>query len=237
MRELAERFRSEIISRLDSLFEGQEDALLEAATIFADTIRRGGIIRAFGSGHSFASALEICGRAGGYIQTRLLREPSEGIYEMLDGVGDQLWLHTDLRPEDCLVVISNSGRNPLPVELAIHARAAGIRVVAVTALSVSRDETSRSKSGLRLFEVADVVLDNKSTFGDAALKVEGLPTKVGGTSTYTGCMLLDCAIMTSFELLLEDGLEPPLYLSANIDGGPQHNQALLDRYRDRLAEY
>ncbi|HJA30010.1 MAG TPA: SIS domain-containing protein [Candidatus Olsenella pullicola] len=237
MKGTAERFKDEIISRLNTVFDGQEDALHEAAVIFADTIERGGIIRAFGSGHSHANALEICGRAGGYIQTKVVREPAWGIYEMIDGVGDQFWLKLDLRPEDCLVVISNSGRNPLPVELAMHAQEAGVKVIAVTAVDVSRASTSRSKSGKRLFEVADVVLDNKSTFGDAALEVDGLATRVGGTSLYTGCLLLDCAVMESYDILLERGVQPPLFMSANVDGGPEFNQRLLDQFKERLAEY
>lgn len=85
MYKTAERFKEEIIKRIDEVTEGQDEAIHEAATIFADTIERGGIIRAFGSGHSFGNALEICGRAGGYIQTRIIREPSTGIYEMLNG--------------------------------------------------------------------------------------------------------------------------------------------------------
>ena len=138
MGDSAARFKAEVLRRLDTVLDGQEDALHQAATIFANTIERGGIIRAFGSGHSHANALEICGRAGGYIQTKVVREPAWGIYEMIDGVGDQFWLKLDLRPEDCLVVISNSGRNPLPIELAQHAQEAGVPVIAVTALEVSR---------------------------------------------------------------------------------------------------
>ncbi len=237
MTSTAERFKAEVLRRLDTVIDGQEDALHEAAIIFADTIERGGIIRAFGSGHSHANALEICGRAGGYIQTKVVREPAWGIYEMIDGVGDQFWLKLDLRPEDCLVVISNSGRNPLPVELALHAREAGVKVIAVTAREVSAAGTSRSKTGKRLFECADVVLDNKSSFGDAALEVEGIPTRVGGTSLYTGCLLLDCAVMESLDILVERGVQPPLFMSANVDGGPEFNQRLLDRFKDRLAEY
>ena len=126
MGDSAARFKAEVLRRLDTVLDGQEDALHQAATIFANTIERGGIIRAFGSGHSHANALEICGRAGGYIQTKVVREPAWGIYEMIDGVGDQFWLKLDLRPEDCLVVISNSGRNPLPIELAQHAQEAGV---------------------------------------------------------------------------------------------------------------
>ena len=114
---------------------------------------------------------------------------------------------------------------------------AGISVIAVTAREVSAAGTSRSKTGKRLFECADVVLDNKSTFGDAALEVEGIATKVGGTSLYTGCLLLDCVVMESLDILLERGVVPPLYMSANVDGGPEFNQRLLDQFKDRLAEY
>ena len=83
MLKTAERFKAEILRRLDEVTEGQDEAIHEAAVIMADTIERGGIIRAFGSGHSHANALEICGRAGGYIQTKIVREPALGIYEML----------------------------------------------------------------------------------------------------------------------------------------------------------
>lgn len=237
MNKTAERFKSEIIRRLDDVTEGQDAAIHEAGVVFADTIQRGGIIRAFGSGHSFGNALEICGRAGGYIQTRLIREPSSGIYEMLNGTGEQFMLKLDLRPEDCLVIISNSGRNPLGIEMADIARQWGVKTIVVTALDVSKAGTSRRKDGKLLYEFGDVILDNKSSFGDACLEVDGLATKVGGTSLYTGCMLLDCAIMESFDILLERGIKPPIFMSANVDGGPEFNQRLLDQFRDRLTEY
>ena len=237
MNATAERFKAEIIKRLDEVTEGQEEAIREAGVILADTVERGGIIRAFGSGHSYGNALEISGRAGGYIQTRIINEPARGHYEMVDGTGDQFWLHLDIRPQDCLVIISNSGRNPLGVELALHAREAGIKVIVVTALAVSRAGTSRDGSGKLLYELGDVVLDNKSSFGDACIDVEGLDTKVGGTSLYTGCLLLDCAVMESLDILLSRGIKPPVFMSANVDGGPEFNQRLLDQFKDRLAEF
>ena len=82
-----------------------------------------------------------------------------------------------------------------------------------------------------------MVLDNRSAFGDAAIDVEGLDTKVGGTSLYTGCLLLDCAIMESLDILVGRGIQPPVFKSANIDGGPEFNQRLLDTFKDRLAEF
>lgn len=79
MNKTAERFKAEILRRLDEVTEGQDEAIHEAATVFANTIERGGIIRAFGLGHAYANTLEICGRAGGYIQARIINEPSRGI--------------------------------------------------------------------------------------------------------------------------------------------------------------
>ena len=192
MNKTAERFKAEILRRLDEVTEGQDEAIHEAATIFANTIERGGIIRAFGSGHSYANALEICGR---------------------------------------------SGRNPLSIDMARIAQERGIKTIVVTALEVSRAGTSRHKSGRLLYEYGDVVLDNRSAFGDAAIDVEGLDTKVGGTSLYTGCLLLDCAIMESLDILVGRGIQPPVFKSANIDGGPEFNQRLLDTFKDRLAEF
>ena len=237
MNKTAQRFKDEIIRRLDEVTDGQDEAIHEAGTYFADTIERGGVIRAFGSGHSLANALEICGRAGGYIQTRLIREPSWGTFERLQGTGKLFMDKVDLRPEDTLVVISNSGRNPLPVEMAEIAQDKGVKVVAVTALEVSRAGRSLAADGKLLYQVADVVLDNKSTFGDAALEVEGMSTKVGGTSLYTGCILLDCAVMESLDILIERGVTPPVFMSANVDGGPEFNQRLIDKFADRLTEF
>lgn len=156
---------------------------------------------------------------------------------MLNGTGEQFMHKLDLRPQDCLVVISNSGRNPLGIDIAELAQKKGVKTIVVTALEVSKAGTSRRADGKLLYEFGDVVLDNKSSFGDACIDVEGLDTKVGGTSLYTGCMLLDCAIMESLDILLERGVTPPVFMSANVDGGPEFNQKLLDKFADRLAEY
>lgn len=203
----------------------------------ADTIEKGGIIQSFGSGHSYGNALEISGRAGGFIQTKIINEPSRGSYEMIEGVGTQFMKHLDLRKDDTLVLISNSGRNPLGIEIAMGAKELGLHMIVVTAYEIASTSTSRHSSGKMLHEFADVILDNRSIFGDSCIEVEQLPVKVGGTSLYTGCMLLDCAVLDALDILLEKGIVPPVYMSANVDGGPQFNQTYLDMYKDRLTQY
>lgn len=237
MSTIAERFNKEIVKKLSDITKGQEKQLHKAGEIFAETIEKGGIIQSFGSGHSYGNALEISGRAGGFIQTKIINEPSRGIYEMLEGSGTAFMKQLDLRKEDTLVLISNSGRNPMSIEMAMAAKAMGVAIIVVTAYDVATHSTSRHSSGKMLHEFADVILDNRSIFGDACIEVSGLSVKVGGTSLYTGSMLLDCAIMEALQILLDKGIEPPLFLSANIDGGPEYNQKMLDMFKHRLTQF
>lgn len=234
---IAQKFQDAILHQLASVTKNQEEQLHQAGQIMADTIEKGGIIQSFGSGHSYGNALEISGRAGGFIQTKVINEPSRGIYESVQGVGQIFMKQLDLRKEDTLILISNSGRNPLGVEMAMIAKEMGISLIVVTAFDVASHSTSRHTSGKMMHEFADVILDNHSIFGDACIAVEGLDVKVGGTSLYTGCMLLDWAVMEAIQILLDKGITPPLFKSANIDGGPAYNQSLLDQFKHRLTQF
>lgn len=234
---IAEKFQDAIIEKLRTILVGQEEQIHKAGKLIAETVKNNGIIQSFGSGHSYGNALEISGRAGGLIQTKIINEPAKGIYEMVEGVGKEFFKHLDLRKEDTLILISNSGRNPLSIELAMEAKRLGVPIIVVTAFDVSSHSASRHSSGKLLYEFADVVLDNQSIFGDACIDVEGLPVKVGGTSLYTGCMLLDCAVLEALEILLNEGITPPVFMSANVDGGPEFNAEMLNKFKDRLAEY
>ena len=110
----------------------------------------------------------------------------------------------------------------------------GNPLIVVTALGVSKASTSRHSSGKLLYEFADVVLDNQSQFGDAALDIEGLDCKVCGTSSFAGCLLLQQMMYEAIRDMAEKGYAPPVYKSANIDGGPEFNHALEAKYADRI---
>ena len=132
----------------------EQEHIEAAAQLFADSIINGGIIQAFGAGHSNAGALELTHRAGGFIPTKNIKEPAGGAYEVVEGVGTTFMKKVDVREHDVVVVISNSGRNPLPLEIALGSKAKGAKVIAVTSLTASKGLTSRHSSGKRLFEGA-----------------------------------------------------------------------------------
>lgn len=219
---------------MEGLETSQQKNIHQAALLISSSIRNGGILQAFGSGHSYASAIEICGRAGGLISSKQIKDLSGGIYESVEGNAYFLMRCVDIHPADVFILISNSGRNPLTIEMADYIKKKGNKIIVVTALDVSKASASRHSSGKLLYEFADVVLDNKSQIGDAALEVEGLDTRVCGTSSFAACLLLQQTIYEAVRDMTAYGYEPPVYKSANIDGGREFNNRLEEKYGSRI---
>lgn len=205
-----------------------------AARIVADTVERDGIVHVFGSGHSQLLAIETAGRAGGLAAIEVIFDPGQGKAETLEGYASTLLRDYVLQPPDCLIVISNSGRNASPIEMAQLGRDAGLKVVALTARDFSRSVSSRHSSGAHLFELADAVLDTCGAAGDAAVRVEGAPATTGPTSTVIGASLLNAMLVEAIAELVRRGVEPPIFVSQNVDDFKAHNDALRERYRGRV---
>ncbi|MFB6469211.1 SIS domain-containing protein [Cytobacillus sp. Hz8] len=218
----------------DKLERTQAENIHKAAQIVAEGIMNGGITQAFGSGHSYAAAIEVSGRAGGLISSKVIMDPAGGMYESVEGVGTLLTHRLQIKPNDVFFLISNSGRNPMGIELAKWIKDHGNKLIVVTALEASKKSTSRHSSGKLLYEFADVILDNCSEFGDAALNIDGLETKVCGTSSFSATLLLQQTIYEAIEIMIKNGYKPPVYQSANIDGGTEYNFKLEELYADRI---
>ena len=219
---------------IKQLKDTQGDSIMAAANCIADTFMNGGILQAFGSGHSNAGARELCHRAGGFVPTKDIKEPAGGKYEAVSGVAEIFLKECDIREHDVVFIISNSGRNPLPIEIACEAKRRGAKVVAVTSVEASKKLSSKHKSGKRLFEVADVVIDNQVPDGDSCIKLDGMDTNICGMSTITTAVALQATVLEAAKIMLSKGFTPPAFKSQNIDGGAEYNQVLLDKYFDRL---
>ncbi len=212
----------------------QQENIKKAAQSIADALGSGGIVQAFGAGHSNAGALELTHRAGGFIPTKNIKEPAGGAYESIEGVGTAFMKKVDIRKNDVVFIISNSGRNPLPIEIALGAKEKGATVVAVTALEASKKLKSKHSCNKNLYEIADIVLDNRIGDGDSMINLEGLDTKVCGMSTITTSLLLQAVTYEAAKIILDNGITPPIYKSQNIDGGREYNEQLEKQYHDRL---
>jgi len=257
-------FAAQVGDRLDRLTALAADGGLDAAVeLMTATIESGGVIHAFGTGHSEAFAMEIAGRAGGLIPTNkiALRDlvlRGSLTTDDLGGSGlernpvvvEELWELSGIRTGDLLMIASNSGVNGSIVGLALLARDHGIPVVAVTSLEHTMAVQPKHPSGQRLSDVAVVVLDNLAPYGDATLTLSGSSgargvqggsspladdaVPVGAVSSITAAYLAQLLTIGVSERISADGRRPPLYLSANIPGGDEHNSALEQQYAGRI---
>lgn len=226
----------------DRVFTTQRDKILQAADWLGEALAGDGWLYAFGTGHSHMLAEEIFYRAGGLAHAcpildemlMLHKEAIDATYlERKEGYAASLLAHYPVARGDVLVVASNSGRNAVPIELALLGRERGLKVVVVTNVVHTMAWMSRHSSGKRLADVGDVVIDNCGVEGDAALDLPGLPSAIGPTSSITGMFIINALIVQGIENALKRGTTPEIFISSNTSGD-NHNDRLLQKYRSRI---
>ncbi|MGZ0149309.1 sugar isomerase domain-containing protein [Kribbella sp. WER1] len=221
----AEEYLDKALAIAHRAAETQLGAIRVAAGLIADALAAGRTFWVFGTGHSHTLAEELYGRAGGLADVRAILEPGlmlhEGLQkssllERLPGLAEVLLEINPLEQGDVLLIASNSGRNAVPVEFALGARERGVRVIALTSLAHSNAVASRAPTGERLFETADVVLDNCGIPGDALITVPGTPEPTGATSTVVGALLLQALTVEVVTHLTDRGQPPNVLRSLNV---------------------
>ena len=243
-------FANEVNQRLGRLATLAADGGLDAPIgLMTTAIEAGAVIQAFGTGHSEAFAMEIAGRAGGLIPTNKIALRDLVLHgglpvEALGGGGGsslernpeivaELWEISPIHPGDVFVIASNSGVNGSVVGMALLAKEKGHNVIAVTSLQHTVQVQPKHPSGLRLSEIADVVIDNLAPYGDATLALPG-GVAVGSISSITSAFIAQLLTIGVVERMNGDGQVPPVYLSANVPGGDEHNHALEKKYQGRI---
>jgi uncharacterized phosphosugar-binding protein len=234
-----------VIQLLDDIRHTQKEAIEKAALFIADAIQNNHLIYIFGPTHASILAQEMFYRAGGLVPVNPILPPGLTTdvrpvtlttrLERLPGFGAQIIAETNIEKGDVFIVHSVSGRNAAAVEAAQAAKQRGAFIIALTSLTYSQSVQPRQPGMPRLFEVADLVLDNRAPVGDALIELPGLNQKVGPVSTITGAVILNAIVVRVAEILMEKTGDAPVFLSANLDGGDEHNQRWLEHYRGRLT--
>lgn len=230
---------------LDKAVGGQQEAIVQAAQVIAGSLAGGGLLHLFGAGHSHMLVEELYGRAGGLTPVNAILIPRLMLHEDMvqstllerrEELAQEILADQPLQPGDVMLVISNSGRNGLSIELARLARQQGLSVIALTAVDYSRTLSSRHSTGLRLLEVADIVLDNHGQVGDACLALPDLNIRTGPTSTIVGAAVLDAVMVEVIARLVRLGVTPPVLVSVNLVGADESgSMAALARAGQRLT--
>lgn len=235
---------NEIVAKIEKT---QGENIIKAANILADTTQKGGIIYGFGTGHSHLVVDDAFWRAATPANYCAILEPSatgnqeitksyyvENTYD----IGKMIVDYHRITPNDCMIIISNSGNNIAPVDAALRAKEKGIPTIGITAVEYSDYLKCKHRDGVKLKDVVDVVLDNCSLIGDAAVDIENFKMKVGSTSTIPNVYLQNAILTQMVDILVKRGFEPDVYYNGHMafmdEDCADHNDKLVDKYFYRI---
>jgi uncharacterized phosphosugar-binding protein len=234
---------------LFEVVECQDAAIHQAADWFAATILAGRMVHVFGSGHSRIMVEEMWPRYGSFPGFNPIVELSLSFHnlvvgangqrqamflEIVSGLAERILRNFDLAPADSALVISSSGCNVVPTEIAEQFQRRGVRVVAIISRAHSEASVSRRVDGRKLQDFAALTLDTGAPVGDAMVKIEGLDTPVAPGSTVGGCLLVN-AIKAEVAARLTAAGQPPQVLSAGAVVGSERAAQLFESAYDEHA--
>jgi uncharacterized phosphosugar-binding protein len=241
--------------RIHEKVAAQEAAIQQASDWFAETILRGKMVHLFGSGHSRMMTEEMWPRYGSFPGFNPIVELSLSFHnlvvgangqrqamfiENVPGLADRILRNFKLTAEDCALVVSSSGTNRVPVEMAELFQQAGIKVVALISKEHSDANSSKRADSKKLQNFADLVLDTGAPKGDAMVPIEGMEQKVAPGSTVGGCLVINSIKAEVAQRLARAG-HPPLALAAGCTVGPERAaeifEAAYDEHAHRIARY
>jgi uncharacterized phosphosugar-binding protein len=233
------KYFSAVEDLIKEIKETQMDNINKAAEIFAETVKNDKIIHVFGTGHSHMIGIEMFVRAGGLANVEAMLDNTiltnfgarkGGEIERLSGLAEIIINDYEINEGDIMIIVSNSGRNAVPVEMAMLAKERGIYTIALTSLKHSKNVESRHESGKRLFEIADLVIDNCTPKGDGLLDFDGIQS--GASSTIAGSVIVNSIVSETLNILSKEGYKLPVYTSQNVDG--YNNDDFYNKYKGRI---
>lgn len=235
---------SSIEKLLSEVAEQERENIINAAELIEKSISEDGVLHVFGCGHSQMYPMELFYRAGGLVPVNAILTPALSLApaaplstfaERQEGLAKVILDNENVKTQDVMLIVSTSGRNAVPIEMALEAKNKGLKVIALTSLDFSKEVSSRHESNKKLYQLADVVLDNHGEPGDAILETPGVESKFASTSSVIGFTILQSIVAQVIENLGQKGIEPPIYVSSNLDKGDQINKEFIEKYRDRIT--
>lgn len=237
---LAKKYLDKGLELIQRFQDTQLENVEHAAELIAQAVADGHTLYAWGGPHSSLPVQDIFWRAGGLALVNPLLTPGlsleigpiylTSLYERVEGAGREFFNQVGAEAGDVIILVSTSGRNPFPIEMAMAARGAGLKVIGVTSMTYTNAVSSRHPLNKKMYEYCDIVMDNLTAPGDAVLEDKRLPQKVGPTSGWMGCLILQALMAEVAERLAEKGIVPPIYFALNLDGQEEYVQ-YLDRLR------
>lgn len=235
--------------------EAQQDAIHRTADLFAETILAGKMVHVFGSGHSRILVEEMWPRYGSFPGFNPIVELSLTFHNLVVGANGQrqamflenvpglaarILRNFDLTAQDSALVVSSSGCNIVPVEMAEEFQRRGVKVVALVSQAHCEGSTSKREDGKKLTDFADIILDTGAPLGDSMVTIDGLETPVAPGSTVGGCIAVNCVKAEVAKRLTAAGQPPKVLTSGALIGNDRATElfeAAYDEHARRIAPY
>ncbi|WP_066251658.1 SIS domain-containing protein [Neobacillus drentensis] len=233
----------ELKELLCTIERDENESLKIAAEKIAQCIQKDGIVHVFGCGHSHILAEELFYRSGGLVPINpILMEDlmlhkgavRSSQLEKENDFAEQFMSNVMIQPQDVVIVVSTSGRNPVPIDVAEIAKNKGAFVIGITSFVYTQSVTSRHKNGKYLYYSTDLAIDNHIKVGDALMEHENLAVSFGSGSTVVGVAIVNGIMVEAISLMIEKNFEPPIFKSGNAEGAEEHNRKLINKYKGRI---
>jgi len=230
---------------LSEIREKERENFNKAAELISEVVERGDLVHVFGTGaHSILGAMEVFYRAGGLACINPIFPPgvshldSHPNTERLVGYAKSILDHYGVKKGDVIIIININGINAMTIDSALEAKKRGAKVIAITSSEFSKNippgASSRHPSNKSLYELGDIVIDAHVPPGDAVVEIEGLDLKIASSSTIANCFIMQSLFSLVIEKLVQRGVTPPIWKSANIPGGDEANEKYIERYAKRV---
>lgn len=236
--DILNQYHEHLTTLLQSLFEEEKLKIQTVGQRIAESTINGGIIHTFGVGHSALPMEEVFIRAGTLSNVRPLSLDGYrlDLFENIPKVGETLMKGFDGQPNEIMIIFSNSGVNPLPIEVALESKKRGLYTVGVTSFAHSLAVAPKHESGMRLMNIVDCAIDTHVPFGDATLELPAYSHKVCPLSTIANITIIHAVFAEAAKQILAAGGIPPIRVSRNTPQGPEHNRQFVFKYGHRIPE-
>lgn len=236
---MLQRYFQKLNELVNTIEREEKDNLRRAAEKISECVQKNGIIHVFGCGHSHMLAEELFYRAGGLaainpilVDELMLHQGAlrSSKLEQTNDYAEGFMEHVNIRRDDVVVVVSTSGRNPVPIDVAEIASRKGAYTIAITSPEYAKSQSSRHKQGKYLYSSVDLAINNHIEVGDAMMTKSSFDVPFGSGSSIAGIAIANAIMVEATSIMLDNGYTPPVFKSGNADGAVEHNQKLINRY-------